>query len=182
LLLEFGGRDTQIFIAGRNFDSAKTASENLQRRYPAHKIEPVELDINSSNFSEILHRLKPKVLIHTVGPFDDAQGYRTAKICIANGIHYIDLADNRTFVTKIVDLNNDAMKKNTVVISGASTVPGISFPVVRHLMSNLDASKCDPHTVKFFINPGNKSLAGVSTLASVMSYCGKPFSRFVSSR
>ena len=76
-----------------------------------------------------LKRRQADILINATGPYQ-AQDYRLARTCIAAGVHYLDLADAREFVTGIVDLDAEARHAGVLVVSGASTVPGLSAAVV----------------------------------------------------
>lgn len=92
-----------------------------------------------------------------------------------HGIHYIDLADGRDFVTRITTLNEEAQKNNVAVISGASTVPGLSSAVIeyyRHEFSDIDS-------LVFGISPGQKAERGLATTQGILSYVGKPLKPFV---
>src|SRR5688572_26159476 len=72
-----------------------------------------------------LATLEPCAVINTCGPFQTAD-YRIAQTCIEQRVHYIDLADGRDFVTGITALDAEAKANGVSVISGASTVPGLS--------------------------------------------------------
>ena len=69
------------------------------------------------------------LLINATGPYQ-AQDYSLARACIAAGVHYLDLADARAFVTGITALDAEARSAGVLVVSGASTVPGLSGAVV----------------------------------------------------
>jgi saccharopine dehydrogenase-like NADP-dependent oxidoreductase len=109
------------------------------------------------------------VLINASGPFQ-AQSYDLARAAIAAGCHYIDLADDRAFVTGISVLDAEARAAGVCVVSGASSVPGLSSAVVQHFASEfaqLDA-------VEIGISPGNSFDPGSATTASILSHVGKP--------
>ena len=114
--------------------------------------------------------LAPTVLINASGPFQD-QDYRLARACIAAGWHYIDLADARAFVTGIGILDAEARAANVSVVSGASSVPGLSSAVVRRMAQDL--AQLDE--VHIGISPGNSFDPGVATAASIIGQAGKPF-------
>lgn len=104
----------QVIIAGRSRDKANQLASELDT-------EAFVLDTNS-NLEQGLSSIKPDIVIHTSGPFQN-QGYNVAKACIEVGAHYIDLADGRTFVTGINQIHEQAKAKDVLVISGASSVP-----------------------------------------------------------
>ncbi len=131
------------------------------------------LDINHSQFSDDLSALSPNLVIHTGGPFR-GQNYRVAEACIANKSHYIDLSDDRRFVCDISYLNERALKNGLLIISGASSVPGLSSTVIDSFIDQF--SRLDK--IDFAIAPGNKADRGEATVRGILSYTGHPFSVF----
>jgi len=97
-----------------------------------------------------------------------------ARACIDAGSHYIDLADGRAFVTGITALDAAARERNVLIVSGASTVPALSAAVVDRYRDRFDSIA----TIAIGITPGNRTPRGLSTVESVLSYCGKPFERW----
>jgi hypothetical protein len=166
VLLAKAGID--IIIAGRNQDKIKNLYDTIISEYPNALISTALLNIDKDLNSKLL-ALKPAILINTCGPFQNSN-YSVAEICIEYGIHYIDLADDRKFVKGIYTLNDRAQKKNVLIISGASTVPGLSSAVLEHYKNRF--SHID--SLIFGINPGDKTERGIATVKSVLSYLGKP--------
>lgn len=157
-----------IIIAGRDQEKALALQNQLKKTYPENQINIAVFDANQELDNE-LNILKPFVVINTIGPFQIAD-YSIAQICISKHIHYIDLADARDFVTGISTLNSDAKKNNILVVSGASTVPGLSSAVLDHYKG--DFVKLD--SLIYGINPGQKSPRGLATTESILTYLGKP--------
>ena len=116
--------------------------------------------------------LAAAVLINASGPFQQ-QDYRLARACIAAGCHYIDLADARAFVTGINALDAEARAANVSVVSGASSVPGLSSAAVRHMSQ--DMQQLDE--VEIGISPGNSFDPGLATAASIIGQAGQAVSR-----
>jgi|JFJP01.1.fsa_nt_gi hypothetical protein len=153
-----------VIIAGRSIIKAQEALNELGELF----CEVLILDVNN-NFLEHLGNLIPKVVINTCGPFQNAD-YHQAKQCIAFGVHYIDLSDGREFVAGISTLHESAKASGVAVISGASTVPGLSSAVVEYYLQKHFSKITE---LKYGISPGQKSGRGVATTASIMSYVGK---------
>ena len=112
-------------------------------------------------------------MVHSKGPITILLAY-----CIEAEIHYIDLADGRDFVRDISTLCGRAQEKNTLVVSGASTVPGLSSAVLeryKHEFSTIDS-------LTFGIAPGQKAARGLATTKAIVSYVGKPLKPFVGNR
>jgi hypothetical protein len=156
-------KDVSVVIAGR--DGAKAAA--LAKALPHNLAEIAVFDAKSDLLPQ-LAILKPAVVINTCGPFQNAD-YGIARACIAGGVHYIDLADGRDFVTGITQLDADAKEQNVAVISGASTVPALSSAVIECFLPQFSAIG----SLDFGIAPGQKAERGLATTQGILSYVGK---------
>ncbi len=152
-----------VIIAGRSLGKA----EALARTLAGHAVQAAAFDADNELATQIA-RLKPGVVVNTCGPFQ-GKDYRIAKTCIAHGVHYIDLADAREFVTGIKALDAAAQAKNLAVISGASTVPGLSSAVIEHFLPAFSKIR----SLRFGIAPGQKAERGLATTEAILGYAGK---------
>lgn len=159
-----------LYIAGRNEQKANELCTQLQEKKPAPPLLPVRLDINAEDFESKLRQLNPFLVIHTGGPFQ-GQDYKVPQLCINVGCHYIDLADDRRFVCDINKLDQAAKEKKLLIVSGASSVPGLSSTVVDHYLPRFK----ELTTIDFAISPGNKAERGEATVRAILSYTGHPF-------
>ena len=157
-----------IIIAGRSSKKAEALSRELPVSLANIAIFDALLDLD-----EHLEKLKPSVVINTCGPFQSSD-YSIAETCIRHGIHYVDLADGRDFVTGIIALDEKAKAKGVSVISGASTVPGLSSAVLEHY--KLEFQEIDE--MKYGISPGQKAERGLATTQGILGYVGKPLKPF----
>lgn len=160
-------KNIAIVIAGRNLEMAETLKKRLVETHNAALIQIAIFDAQQS-LAEQLVTLKPCVVINTIGPFQSAD-YTIPQTCIDHGVHYIDLADARDFVNGITCLNASAQEKNVLVVSGASTVPGLSSAVLDYYKSEF--SSID--SLRYGISPGQKAPRGLATTQSILSYLGK---------
>lgn len=161
----------EIMIAGRHLPIAIAEAERLQPK-SSLKIYPLALDWRAADFKQKLQEANPTILIHAAGPFQ-TQDYTVAKTCIELKIHYIDLSDGREFVNNITTLDELALQNDVVVLSGASSVPGLSSVVIdsyAHKFSDL-------REIDFGIAPANKAERGSATIEAILGYTGKPFMR-----
>lgn len=158
---------SSLLIAGRSFEKANQLCEKLRAENCRAELKPVALDIFSEDFPQQLIVLNPFLVIHTSGPFQ-RQDYRVPQVCIAAGAHYIDLADDRRFVCDIAKLNEQAKAKNLLVVSGASSVPGLSSVVIDHFAKEF--SRMD--SIDIAIAPGNRAERGEATVKAILSYTG----------
>jgi hypothetical protein len=152
-----------VIVAGR--DGAKATA--LAKVLPPGLAGVAAFDAKSDLLAQ-LTKLKPLVIINTCGPFQNAD-YGIARACIAGGVHYVDLADGRDFVTGITQLDADAKERNVAVISGASTVPALSSAVIESVLPEFSAIE----SLTFGIAPGQKAERGLATTQGILSYVGK---------
>lgn len=161
----------QVVIAGRSLEKATSFVSTLEA---ANKAEAVMLDI-SADFASELSSINLSIVIHTSGPFQN-QGYDVAKACIAQGAHYIDLADGRAFVEGIVALDTKAKSNNVLVISGASSVPCLTSALVDYYQKEFE----ELESLDYGITTAQKTARGLATTAAILSYTGKRFETQVS--
>ncbi len=161
-----------IIISGRNQLKANAFANEIKTRYPSSSVQTSIFDVNG-NFKEYCEQLSPFIVINTCGPFQ-LTDYHIAKICIELKIHYIDLSDGRDFVNGITELDALAKEQDVLVVSGASTVPGLSSAVLdeyRHKFSVIQS-------LKYGITPGQKAPRGLATTQSILTYLGKPLKSY----
>ena len=161
----------QVVIAGRSLEKATSFVSTLEA---ANKAEAVMLDI-SADFASELSSINLSIVIHTSGPFQN-QGYDVAKACIAQGAHYIDLADGRAFVEGIVALDTKAKSNNVLVVSGASSVPCLTSALVDYYQKEFE----ELDSLDYGITTAQKTARGLATTAAILSYTGKRFETQVS--
>ena len=165
-----------LLIAGRNLSKSSALVKSL-KQVALSSLSPLVIDILADDFNEQLSSQSPYLVIHTGGPFQ-GQDYRVPKACIECGAHYIDLADDRRFVCDIVQLDKQAKERGVLLVSGASSVPGLSCAVVdhfQHQFSTIDS-------IDLAIAPGNKAERGLATVAAILSYTGHPLNVFKQGR
>jgi hypothetical protein len=154
-----------IVIAGRNKKKAKKVAIELG-------VKAVTFDANRM-LAKYLKIIKPKIVINTCGPFQNSN-YSVANCCIKQGVHYIDIADGRDFVSKISELDGLAKQTNSIVISGASTVPCLSSAVLEEYKDEF----YQIDSLIYGITPGQKTSRGLATVQSILNYLGKPLKSF----
>ena len=109
------------------------------------------------------------VVVDTAGPFQD-RGYRLAEAAIEAGMHYIDLADGRTFVAGFGSLDASARAAGVMAVTGASSTPALSNAV----LDALTAGWRRIDRVAIAISPGNRAPRGLSVVRAILSYAGRP--------
>jgi saccharopine dehydrogenase-like NADP-dependent oxidoreductase len=109
------------------------------------------------------------LVINASGPFQ-AKDYSIPQSCIGQGCHYIDLGDGREYVAGISQLDEQAKARGVFVCVGASTTPAITSAAVAELRPLVPKIR----SIKVALNAGNRNPAGVSTIASILAYVGRP--------
>lgn len=163
-----------ILVAGRNVAKAQALADQLQPDAVA-RLNPYVIDINAGDFEARLKSAEPDVVIHTGGPFQ-GQDHQVPKTCARLGAHYIDLADDRRFVCDISALDALAKEQQVLLVSGASSVPGLSSAVIDHYQQQFSVV----NNIDIAIAPGNKAERGEATVKGILSYTGHAFSVYKS--
>lgn len=155
-----------LIIAGRSSSKARALAESLN-------VDWAQIDI-SAGFEHRMNELQPDIVIHTSGPFQE-QGYEVAEACVRNGVHYIDLADGRDFVANITRLDPAAKASGVLVVSGASTVPGLTSAILENYADEFETLDA----IDFGITTAQKTNRGLATVKAILGYAGNPFSTMV---
>lgn len=158
--------DIQLLIGGRSWAKAQAFAATLGAALPA---EAIALDI-AGDLRAVFTAARPDIVVHTTGPFQD-QSYAVAEACIAQGCHYIDLADARRFVAEIGRLDAAARARNVLVVSGASSVPCLTAAFLDAARSRFRAMA----RVEYGISAAQQTNRGLATTSAILSYVGKPF-------
>ena len=163
LLAELLVRDGHdVWIAGRDLKKAKTCAERLG-------IRPLQVDIHGD--LRLVFEQKPDVVVDAVGPYLNTGGdpYRVARACIQAGANYLDLSDNPELTTGITTLDDQARKAGCWVLSGASSVPGLSSVVVAHAARDFE----ELLLIDAAILPGNKAPRSPSVIETFVGQVGR---------
>jgi hypothetical protein len=159
-----------LFLGGRDRQKLETTQGQLHAVKPDAKIDILAWKINGSGLLDLLYSRRLNLVVHLAGPFQ-GQDYSVAKACLQAGVPYIDMADGREFVAKFSSLDAAAQAKGIPLITGASTVPGLSSAIVDGMIGHFSQLQA----IDYGICAGVKSGLGLATLKAVLSYCGKPY-------
>lgn len=163
--------DLQVIIAGRSEEKCLLFAGQFKDAPNPPLWQALDI---GKNLPQALKTIAPDIVIHTSGPFQ-GQGYDVAEACIAQGCHYIDLADGRDFVCGIGALDQNAKEKNVAVISGASSVPCLTSAIIDHYL--LDFQKIT--ALDYAISTAQLTPPGIATTAAILGYAGKPFKTLI---
>jgi hypothetical protein len=116
--------------------------------------------------------LRPHILVDASGPFQTyGQGrYRVIEACIAQGIHYLDLADGSGFVAGVPAFDPAARGAGIFVLSGLSSFPVLTAAAVRRL----SAGMARVTAIRGGIAPSPYAGVGASVIRAIAGYAGQP--------
>ncbi len=153
----------QVWIGGRDGARAQTLADELGA-------EPLSVDIFKDPMP--IFDVSPDVVVDAAGPFQGygADPYRLARLCVENDADYLDLSDDAAFTAGIEVLDDQAKRAGRRVLSGVSSVPGLSSAAVDALRHGLDTIKL----IDIAILPGNRAPRGRSVMSSILEGAGRP--------
>ena len=165
----FGSRICRALAGDEGIEILAAGRRRAESRHAG--VEAVTLDIASPHFPDELAALRPDLVIHCAGPFQE-QDYAVAAAAIAAKAHYVDLADGRRFVANFsAALDAVAQAAGVLAVSGASTLPALSSAVIDDIAPRFRSVK----GIWIAIAPGQRAPRGAATIAGVLSYAGKSF-------
>ena len=150
-----------VTIAGRDRDKAERLAKRLG-------CAALAVDLRSDPAA--LFAGEPDAVVDAAGPFQNygEDPYRLPRLCIDHAADYLDLSDDAAFTAGIAALDGPARDKGRRLISGASSVPGISSAVATDLGAGLD----EVLLIETAILPGNRAPRGASVIASIVGQLG----------
>lgn len=170
----FGGRLSQalarmpqidLIVAGRSIEAAGAFCDQ-------HGGRPLAFDRAAPDLAARIAGAGARVVIDASGPFqaygDDP--YALARAAIKAGAHYVDLSDDAAFSAGIGALDQAARGAGVAVISGASSVPGLSSAAVRDLAQGF----AEILRIDSVILPGNRAPRGLSVVRAILAQAGRP--------
>jgi saccharopine dehydrogenase-like NADP-dependent oxidoreductase len=81
------------------------------------------------------------LVIHCAGPFH-YRDVRVLKICIEQGVNYLDVSDHPSFTLKALECRDDALAAGITAIVNTGIFPGISNSMVLQGVEQLDEPEC----------------------------------------
>ncbi len=113
------------------------------------------------------------IAICAAGPYQNLP-LSLAEACIQAGIHYIDLADDRTFIRKVRSIAAAHGAARSAVCTGWSTVPAVSGLLARVATTGMTSVD----SIQIQMAPGNRGARQEATIASLLNSVGQPFTVF----
>ncbi|MEH6635169.1 MAG: DUF4166 domain-containing protein [Halioglobus sp.] len=151
-----------VWLAGRDLEKARECTKVIGGH-------PMAFDVRAT--PEKLFEPDPDIVIDATGPFqaNEKYSYRIPRLCLDGGVDYLDLSDDAGFTAGISTLDDDARKQGRRLLSGASSVPGLSSIVAAGLCRDFD----EILLIDTVILPGNRAPRGAAVIASIVGQLGK---------
>ena len=150
-----------VVVAGRNLGKARALSE---------KLGCAALAVDARREPAALFAASPDVVVDAAGPFQTYghDPYVIPRLCIEHGADYLDLSDDAAFTAGLEVLDDLARRARRRLLSGASSVPGLSSSIAADLCTGLD----DILLIDTAILPGNRAPRGASVISSIVGQLG----------
>jgi saccharopine dehydrogenase-like NADP-dependent oxidoreductase len=161
-----------VIGAARNTARLDVLARRLGHRFAVEPLDRCKID--AARLRELRARWPGLFAVADAsGPFQTSN-YALPRAAIGAGLHYVDLADARGFVSGSRVLDAEAGAANVAVLAGASSTPALSHAV----LDTLVAGSRKVITIEVSIAPGNRAPRGLSTVHAVLSTVGQPIPVF----
>lgn len=157
--------DAQITITGRNLTTA------IAKSTPKMRFLAVDLTETEKLRKAIADST---LVIHCAGPFL----YRDTSIletCIQQRVNYLDISDDRTFVSKALSLQPAAQAAGVTAIVSTGVFPGISNSMVRQGVEQFDSAE----SIKLSYLVSGSGGAGVGVMRTTFLELQHPFDAWI---
>lgn len=174
----FGGRIVELLedetrltliVAGRSSQRARDFC--AARKSAKAELVPATFD-RHGNLAMQLAQLRPAIIVDASGPFQ-AYGvgrYRLIEAAIAQGAHYLDLADSADFVMGVAAFDAPAKAAGLYVLSGVSSFPALSAAALRCLACGMTRIA----SIRGGLAPSPYAPLGLNVMRATASYAGQP--------
>ncbi len=149
----------ECVIAGRNPKRARRLAKSISA-------STLRIDVDDE---EQVDRELANVflVVNAAAPFQK-QSLTVARFCARSGVHYIDLADDRSYVNGVLRLHAQARRSGSLLVTGASSMPAMAAVLVDSLSDYFDKIG----EIRAFTVGGNKVPFGRASVYSLLSKIG----------
>jgi len=149
----------ECVIAGRHPRRARRLAKTISA-------STLEIDVNDE--AQVEQELAGAFLVvNAAAPFQQ-QSLAVPEYCAKNGVHYIDLADDRNYVNEVLRLNAQAKRSGSQLVTGAASMPALAGVLVDSLTEYFDKI----NEIRAFKVGGNKVPYGRASVFSLLSKIG----------
>jgi saccharopine dehydrogenase-like NADP-dependent oxidoreductase len=167
-----------VGLAGRDLVKAQAAAADLRREFPAADVMAALVDtgaVTQDGLRSLGGACGVGAVVDATGPWQSC-GYGFARTVVSAGLHYLDIADARGFVSGFsAALDADAKAAGVVALTGASSTPALSTAALDEVVRGWREIR----SVEIAILPGNRAPRGLAVIRAILSYAGRPTRVFV---
>lgn len=165
----FGSRLAELLVRDGH-DVVITGRDATKLSGLAKRLNCQHMALDHRNDPLALFGLLPEVVVDAAGPFQSyvKDPYIIPRLCLEHGADYLDLSDDAEFTQGITQLDGRAQSGSRRLLSGASSVPGISSAIAANLCAGMD----EVILIDTAIMPGNRAPRGASVISSIVSQLG----------
>lgn len=165
----FGSRLAELLVRDGH-EVVITGRDEARLSQLANRLNCRHLALDHRNDPLALFAACPGVVVDAAGPFQSygEDPYVIPRLCLEHGADYLDLSDDAGFTQGITGLDDRARRENRRLLSGASSVPGISSVIAADLCAGMD----EVLLIDTAIVPGNRAPRGASVITSIVSQLG----------
>jgi saccharopine dehydrogenase-like NADP-dependent oxidoreductase len=117
------------------------------------------------------------LVIHCAGPFRYRDG-GVLETCIAEGVNYIDVSDDRAFTRNALLLKTEAQTAGITAVINTGVFPGISNSMARQCVEQLDTA----HEIHFSYAVAGSGGAGMAVMRTTFLTLQHPFEAWLEGR
>jgi hypothetical protein len=111
-------------VAGRSLSKARRV---------ARQIAATPLQIDAEDTNAVDGKLAGAFLVIDLAGSFQRRSPMVARYCASNGIHYVDLSDDRGYTAQLLKLDAQAKRSGSVLVTGAGSLPGLASILVDSL-------------------------------------------------
>jgi saccharopine dehydrogenase-like NADP-dependent oxidoreductase len=133
----------QITITGKREDTKQRWATALPERVQFQQLDLADREavraavrLLAADSSDVSHNL----VIHCAGPFHH-RDENVLKLCIEQGVNYLDVSDNVGFTRKLLSCHESAAAAGVTAIVNSGIFPGISNSMVRQGIEQFDQAE-----------------------------------------
>ncbi|GAV65043.1 Saccharop_dh domain-containing protein [Cephalotus follicularis] len=158
----------QILVGGRNREKGADLVATLGKNSEF-------AEVNIDNFDSLVAALRDvDLVVHTAGPFQQAESCPVLEAAIQTKTAYVDVCDDATYAWRAKSFKDRAVAANIPAITTGGIYPGVSnvmaAELVRAARSN---SKGEPERLRFFYYTAGTGGAGPTILATSFLLLGE---------
>jgi short subunit dehydrogenase-like uncharacterized protein len=109
-------------------------------------------------------------VVNLCGPFQSREDLAIATRCATHGVHYIDPADSREYVTEFLRLAKDARDSQALLVTGAGAAPAVTAALAGTLTREFTRAS----EIHVFVTPGMTDQRELASVRSILEHAEKP--------